>query len=64
MDNKINSLKTRVHPKRVHKTLSDIDVINHLKELQEKYVILLRIKIILKVKTINKYEHIQKYISS
>ena len=38
VDNKITSLRTRVHPKRVKKSLSDYDVINYLNELQERYV--------------------------
>ena len=38
MDNKIDSLKVHVHPKKVSKTLSNIDVKAHLNDLQEKYV--------------------------
>ena len=38
LDNKIDSLKAHVHPKKVSKTLSNIDVKAHLNDLQEKYV--------------------------
>ena len=38
LDNKINSLKTRIRPRKVTKTLSKPDVKNYLSELQEKFV--------------------------
>ena len=39
LDNKINSLKIRIHPSKVTKILNDNVVKNHLNELQERYVI-------------------------
>ena len=39
LDNKINSLKIRIHPSKVTKILNDNVVKNHLNELQERNVI-------------------------